>query len=425
VAHEIKLLWCSVLHSPGQPGMRAYSGDLPYSILSYTAVAAPPPNSARRNLLSWRRPRFFVSSSQTTSCRQGSLHLARTRRAASTWTRPPRRPMLRMIPLRICRHTTSSRSRCHDGQRAIGGAGRNQDVWYDRVHDVDETATQSCVEKKGKALQDMSRRHLVRCTSSTSRQDFVPSVTKPMSAASSASPTTIVPQTCHEPVHCFHCFHSGHRARDCGRENTARHFSHLRDASRDHPHAPSFHEPPSVSPLSDIIKSKELLSLQAFFVSQVATLRDEIQQIVATATLPLYARLLELQNKIHDWLKSTENFVLDLEHQLEQREIHGTCAAVRESERLSREHDVVGISQAASGLVAQIPPGRFMRCSTDCCRTCHRLKRTSLQVPSLNEMWRTHFRGLRWLLISMPKGTWLQPLSMTTLAYRCYVPLKS
>ena len=44
-------------------------------------------------------------------------------------------------------------------------------------------------------------------------------------------------------------------------------------------------------------------------ITQVATLRDEIQQIVASATLPLHARLSELQNKIHDWLKNTETYL--------------------------------------------------------------------------------------------------------------------
>lgn len=161
--------------------------------LLHPLLYPPPSQLRRRNLPSRRCPRFFVGSSQTSSFRQGSLHLPRTRRAASTWTRLPHRLMLRMIQLRRGRHTACNRSRCRDSQRAIGGAERNQDISYHPVHDVDETATQNCVEKEN-AVPDVPRRHLVRNTSSTSRRDFVPSVTKPMDAASSASPTTIATQ---------------------------------------------------------------------------------------------------------------------------------------------------------------------------------------------------------------------------------------
>jgi len=62
--------------------------------------------------------------------------------------------------------------------------------------------------------------------------------------------------------------------------------------------------------------------------------------------------LSELQSKIHGWLKNTENYVLDRELQPEQREIHGTCATFREFER---EHDVVCVSQVASGLLPPVP----------------------------------------------------------------------
>ncbi|KAG2662306.1 hypothetical protein PVAP13_1KG522204 [Panicum virgatum] len=194
-------------------------------------------------------------------------------------------------------------------------------------------------------------RHLVRNTSSTSRRDFVPSVTKPKDAASFASPTTIATQpamnlfvastastpatgpvivAAKPPPVIPHTCQTQHRE-----SRTSTGFSTIRD-----------------NQVQGVIESTSILCNAS---CHSPSLRDEIQQIVASATLPLHARLSELQNKIHDWLKNTENYVLDRELQPEQREIHGTCAAFRESERFSREHDVVDISQAASGLLPAVP----------------------------------------------------------------------
>jgi len=155
-------------------------------------IPPPPSQLRRRNLPSWRHPRFFVSSSQTSSSRRGSLRLPRTRRAASTWTRLPHRLMLRMIQLRRGRHTACNRSRCRDSQSNRGRRTQSRHLISPSPRRRQDRYSKLCGE--GKRSSGRACRHLVRNTSSTSHRDFVPSVTKPMDAASSASPTTIAPQ---------------------------------------------------------------------------------------------------------------------------------------------------------------------------------------------------------------------------------------